>query len=226
MRDDDERLTAVIPAWNEGNTIAGVVTDVAKYTDEVIVVDDCSTDRTGEKARQAGATVIQHETNRGYDESIEDGFSLAVEHGATIVFTFDADGQHIAEDVPRVVEPIRATRADVVVGQRPTKARLTERLFALYTSCRLSVADPLCGFKAYRTSLYRAVGHFDDRSTIGTKLLLEAKKRGYRIEQVPIQLDKREDESRFGQQLEANWKITKALGRLIWFDLLTKVSPR
>jgi glycosyltransferase involved in cell wall biosynthesis len=221
----DERVVAVIPALNERRTIQTVVEDVLVHTDEVIVVDDGSTDETTERARDAGAVVRKHETNMGYDRSIDDGFTLAAERGATIVFTFDADGQHHAGDIPKMINPVLAEESDVMVGQRPAKARFGERLFATYTRTRLCVADPLCGFKVYRTEVYREVGHFDTHSTIGTQLMLEAKKRGYRIQQRRISLDEREDESRFGQQLKANWKILRAMTRLIWFDLTTP-SPK
>lgn len=221
----DEYIIAVIPALNEAGTIYDVVANVLTHVDEVVVVDDGSTDETASRAREAGAVVHGHETNRGYDRSIDDGFTLAAKRGATVVFTFDADGQHHPKDIPKMVEPILSGDADVVVGQRPVKARISEKVFAAYTRTRLGVSDPLCGFKVYRTEVYRDVGHFDTRSTIGTQLMVEAKKRGYNLQQRPVHLDEREDQSRFGQRLEANWKILAAMIRLIWFDLTTTPSP-
>lgn len=221
-----ERVAAVIPALNEAATIRNIVSDVLRHADEVIVVDDGSTDGTAESAEAGGAVVHRNEATRGYDRSIEEGFRLAAERGASVVFTFDADGQHHAEDIPELVDPILAGEADLVVGRRPAKARISELLFAIYTRTQLGVSDPLCGFKAYHISVYRDIGHFDTHSTIGTQLMLEAKRRGYDLEQRQIKLTEREDESRFGQQLGANWKILRAMFRLIWFDLTIRFSPR
>jgi glycosyltransferase involved in cell wall biosynthesis len=223
---NDEYIIAVIPALNEEGTISDVVANVLTHVDKVVVVDDGSADETASRAREAGAVVHRHETTRGYDQSIDDGFALAAKRGATVVFTFDADGQHHSEDIPKMIEPILSGEADVVVGQRPIKARISEKMFAAYTRRRLGVADPLCGFKVYRTEVYRDIGHFDTRSTIGTQLMVEAKKRRYNIQQRPVHLDEREDESRFGQQLEADWKILAAMMRLIWFDLTTTPSSK
>jgi len=224
MKISEECIVAVIPALNEDEKIESIVTEVADHTDYVVVVDDGSTDKTGQRAREAGAVVVTHEENKGYDQSIDDGFVKAEALGATVVFTFDADGQHFAADIPRVLAPIRAGTADVVVGIRPTKARISEYLFGLYSSTRIGVADPLCGFKAYRIEVYRDAGCFDSHSTIGTQLMLQADKHGYDIEQTGIQLAEREDEPRFGRRLEANWKIFQAIGRLAWFDLTTTAS--
>lgn len=222
----EEKVAAVIPALDEGQTIQSVVAAVSKYVDEVVVVDDGSTDATSERAIEAGAVVHTHRTNQGYDRTIDDGFDIATGRGATIVVTLDADGQHNPEDIPNVLEPIRSGRADVVVGRRPAKARFSEMLYAAYTRARIGVADPLCGFKAYQTEVYREVGYFDTESTIGAQLMFEAIKRGFELKQVPIQLDKRDDQPRFGRRMEANWKILAALARLIRFDLTTISYPR
>lgn len=222
---DDEKVAVVVPALNEEATICEVVEEAMPYVDNVVVVDDGSSDQTASIARKAGATVISHSENLGYDRSIEDGFGCAIKKGATIVITFDADGQHIADDIPSILAPIQAGTADVVVGRRPTRNRVSEQFFALYASYRLGISDPLCGFKAYRAEVYRDVGHFDEHKTIGTQLTFEAQKIGYTIEEVDVSIAERVDSSRFGQQLEANVKILSGLCRLIVFDLTAKGSP-
>lgn len=211
-----ERVIAVIPALNEGRTIASVVTGLEPYVDEVVVVDDGSTDDTAEKASDAGATVVSHGRNLGYDRSLADGVRVAADNQATIIVTFDADDQHCPEDIPAVLDPIQSGDAAVVIGRRPNPARITEALFAYYTRTRFGVTDPLSGFKAYRTSVYREVGHFSPYTSIGTHLMLEAHKRGHDITEVDIQFEDRDDDSRFGQSLEANWKIFRAMLRSIY----------
>lgn len=220
-----KKVVVVIPALNEEATIGEVVEEAIRHVDNVVVVDDGSSDQTASIACEAGATVVSHSENLGYDRSIEDGFGYAVRNGAAIVITFDADGQHIADDISSILAPIQAGKADIVVGRRPTRSRVSEQFFGLYASYRLGISDPLCGFKAYRTEVYRNIGHFDEHKTIGTQLIFEAQKIGYTIEEVDVSIADRVDNPRFGQQLEANMKILAGLCRLIIFDLITRHSP-
>lgn len=221
-----ERVVVVIPALDEERTIGDVVAGVRPFVDEVLVIDDGSTDETSRRARAAGATVYRHPTNQGYDRSIETGFRLAADRDASVVVTFDADGQHLADDLPAVLDPILYGGADVVVGQRPRRARAAERLFARYMRSRFGIHDPLCGLKAYRIEVYLDVGYFDEHSSIGTRLTVEAITRGYDVDQVSIRLAGRGDQPRFGQRLEANWKILRAMARILWLDWRTTVSSR
>ncbi len=211
----EHKVVMVIPALNEEDTIASVLANVKKYVDAVIVVDDGSADRTACYARGQGATVLSHNECCGYDKSIDDGFALAAQIGATILITFDADGQHHPQDIPMILEPITAGTADVVVGKRPYHARITEYIFALVGKLKAGIDDPLCGLKAYSVRVYNDVGHFDTVKSIGTQLMFEAKKRGYRIAQRDIALSRRRDEPRFGTRLKANWKILKAICKIL-----------
>jgi len=212
---NDDKIVMVIPALNEEKTIASVIANVKKYVDAVIVVDDGSTDKTAFYAEQQGAVVLSHNENHGYDKSIDDGFNLGAQIGATILITFDADGQHHPEDIPMILEPITTGTADVVVGKRPYRARIAEYLFALIGKLKANIDDPLCGLKAYSIKVYNDVGHFDTIKSIGTQLMFEASKRDYRITQRDITLNSRHDEPRFGTRLIANWKIFKAILKIL-----------
>ena len=212
---DDKKIIAVIPALNEEKTISKVTRGVKKYVDEIIVVDDASTDKTAFIAQRDGAVVLSHKNNRGYDKSIDDGFALAAKSGATIILTFDGDGQHNPEDIPKIIEPILNGEAEVVVGKRPHNARIAEYLFALVAKIKANIADPLCGLKAYHIRVYNDIGYFDRISSIGTQLMFSAKKRRYRIVQKDITLNERGDIPRFGRRIKANLKILKAIIRTI-----------
>src|SRR6185437_9990885 len=125
-----KKVVAVIPAYNEGKTVRKVAAELKKVVDEVIVVNDCSTDNTAKEAGQAGAVVLNHTQNGGYDKSIDDGFKKAAELGADIIFTIDADGEHKVSDVPRLLAPILDGSADIVVSQRPYTTHFAEKIFA------------------------------------------------------------------------------------------------
>jgi glycosyltransferase involved in cell wall biosynthesis len=211
------RVIAVIPAFNEAKTIAAVVQSLRAHVAEVIVVDDHSSDPTGEEARRAGAVVLRNDANLGYDGSINAGFAEAAHRGADIILTFDADGEHDAADVPRLVAPIAEDRADIVAGQRPRTTAFAEKLFALYTRLRYGIGDPLCGLKAYRRSVYDAVGQFDTVKSIGTELMIKGLQKKFRIALLPIVLHRRvDDSSRFyARRLRANLKILRAAWRVL-----------
>lgn len=211
------KSVAVIPAFNEGKTIFSVIIDVKKFASEAIVVNDASSDDTAEVARRAGAMVISHERNQGYDTTLNDGFSEAAKIGADIIFTIDADGEHSPTDIPKMLTPIEEGRADIVLGQRPHTTHLSEAIFALYTRLRFGVADPLCGFKAYRTSVYTKFGAFDTFGSIGTELAFRGISAGFSKALVPIELKTREnDSSRFyARSFRANLKILRAMWRTI-----------
>ncbi len=209
------KITAVIPALNEEETISQVLKGVKRYADEIILVNDGSTDRTGALAEEEKVEIITHEKPLGYDKSINDGFALAAERGAGIIFTFDSDGQHNPEDIPVVVSPIIEGNADVVVGRRGHYPRVTERVFAIVARMKANVSDPLCGLKAYHIKVYNDIGFFDRISSIGTQLMFNAARRGYVIVQRDINVNRRKDTSRFGGKIKANWKIFLAMTKII-----------
>lgn len=206
---DRPRVAIVIPAWNEAATIADVVRGAREYG-LPIMVDDGSNDQTAALAREAGAEVVVHEKNRGYEGALNSGFRRAAELECEIIVTADADGQHDPTLVAKFVDAIDAG-ADVVIGIRSRRQRVGEHLFALYTRARFGIEDPLCGMKAYRRSVYDALGHFDSRRLVGTELALFAAKRRYRIGQTAFQVRERQGASRFGQVFKGNYRILRAL---------------
>ena len=207
----EKKVIAVIPALNEEKTISKVIRGVKKYVDEIILVDDASTDKTAIIAQRDGAIVLSHKNNQGYDKSIDDGFVLAAKRGATIILTFDGDGQHNPEDIPKIIEPILNGEADVVVGKRPHYARIAEYLFAVVAKIKANIDDPLCGLKAYHIRVYTDIGYFDRIASIGTQLMFNAKRRGYGVIQKNITLNERVDIPRFGRRVKANLRIFKAI---------------
>ena len=213
------KVAIVIPAYNEAATIAGVVRDVAAFG-TVIVVDDCSTDATAALAREAGAEVVSHDRNRGYDGALQSGFEKAAELDIDITATFDADGQHRATTLAAILEPLTDGRVDLVLGLRAEPARIAERLFSLYTRLRFGVGDILCGLKGYRMSLYHQHGRFDGSRSIGTELALYALKQGSSFATAPVPIHPRTAGSaRFGGTLKANGRILRALFLAMMADL-------
>lgn len=211
---DRSRVGIVIPALNESATISKVVNEAASYG-MPIVVNDGSTDCTAELAEIAGAVVVSHKHNLGYDAALNSGFKRASDLGHEIIITLDADGQHLPELIAKFVEILEGN-VDVVMGIRSQRQRLAEHFFAWYTNLRYGIKDPLCGMKGYKACLYRKLGHFDSYGSVGTELMLFAAMNQYRLEQIPLAVRARSGQPRFGSIIKGNLKIFSALIVAIW----------
>ena len=112
------RSLAVIPCYNEEATIGSVVLKAKRHVDEVLVIDDGSTDTTIKIAEYAGAKVLKHSKNKGYGSAIQSGFKYARENNFDILTTLDGDGQHDADSIPTVMTAILEEGADISIGSR------------------------------------------------------------------------------------------------------------
>lgn len=206
---DRPRVAIVIPALNESETISSVVIGVKEYG-EAIVIDDGSSDGTVTKARQAGAFAVSHNRNMGYDAAIATGFNTANQRDCDFLITIDADGQHELSAIPDILK-LLVDGADIVVGNRDHKQRLFEHVFGWYTYFRWGIRDPLCGIKGYRLDLFRETGKFDSYGSIGTELLIYALYKNKSVDQIPVNVNRRNGTSRFGGVIKSNAKIFRAL---------------
>ncbi len=183
---NNHRISAIIPAYNESERVGKVIDEVSPYVDEIVVVDDGSSDETAVVAQKAGAhQVIRHEVNRGYLEAIKSGFKAAT---GDIVVTIDADGEFAASDIPRLVAPIIAQQADMVQGHRNIVPRISERFLSWLANKMAPVGDTGTGFRALRRDLAQSL-NIRGKCICGV-LALEAAYRGAKIVDVPVQLQK------------------------------------
>lgn len=130
----DIRVCIVLPAWNEGEVIGGVVAEVQKalntspYTGEIVVVNDGSKDDTSKIARKQGAIVIDQILNTGQGGAVATGMSYAEQNGFDIGVTMDSDGQHAAKDVFRGIDELIKQDADLLIGSRLIDSRGMSRV--------------------------------------------------------------------------------------------------
>jgi polyprenyl-phospho-N-acetylgalactosaminyl synthase len=115
---DASGIAVVIAAYNEAKVIAGVVREVTARGYDVILVDDGSQDGTPAIAREAGARVVVHPVNLGQGAALQTGIELALAHGADFIVTYDADGQHHADDIENLVVALKTQHADFALGNR------------------------------------------------------------------------------------------------------------
>lgn len=206
---DRSKIGLVIPAYNESATIYDVVKAASEYG-QPIVVNDCSNDDTAKLAKQAGALVVDHLTNLGYDAALNSGFAKAAELDCQFIITLDADGQHNPKLIQKFIDELDKG-VDVVLGIRSNKPRASEHLFAFMTRVRFGIQDPLCGMKGYNIQAYNKLGHFDSYRSIGTELMLFAARNKLSMVQIPFKVGERQDAPRFGSSLKANIKILRAM---------------
>ena len=163
-----KRITVIIPALNEEKKIGQVIDGIPRFVDHVVVVDDGSTDRTGEIAREKGAVVLRHAFNRGVGAAFNSGRRLALELNDDIAMNIDADGQFNPADIKTLIEPIVQGAADFVtasrfkdVAFRPQMSKIKywgnqvmSSLISRMTGQKFY--DVSCGFRAYsRESLLK-----------------------------------------------------------------------
>ena len=176
-------ITAVIPAFNEGQRISNTVKMVTRYVDEVLVIDDGSRDDTALQAKAAGGRVLRQASNQGYIAAIKRGFAEAK---GEIVVTIDADGELPAERIPDLVQPILDDKADMVQGHRQFVPRPSEQFLTWLASQRAPVGDSGSGFRALRTELARQL-RLNGACICGI-FSLEVFALGGRIVEIPIHL--------------------------------------
>lgn len=206
-------ICIVIPAFNEEKTIGSVIQGlVDRY--RVIVVDDCSNDRTQEISEAHGAIVERSAVNVGYDGALNIGFRKALELGTSYLITADADGQHSQEAIVNCADLLLDGHT-LVLGVRDGMQRYGERLFSFITK-KIGVSDPLCGLKGYGRLAFRDKKSFDSYNSIGTDLLFYAISQGNKPYQFNITMKARADRPRFGSGVSANKKIVKAMLLSIW----------
>ena len=206
---EKHKVAIVIPAFNEQDTIYNEVKSV-KENGIVIVVNDASIDDTEKRALKAGAIVVNHKINKGYDEALNSGFIKANELDCDIIITFDADGQHDPYVIKKFIMLLNSGY-DVVIGIRSNFQRLSEHIFSWVSKFKWGINDPLCGMKGYSSKVYKKLGHFSSYESIGTELCIFSQKFGFKIVQIPVQVQDRVGNSRMGGRMTANIKILYAL---------------
>ena len=191
MAETKPSVSAVIPAYFEEKTIASVVERCLPFVDEVLVVNDGSTDDTSINARNAGARVIENPRNMGVLKTIRRGMREAK---GDIIVTLDADGQHDPTEIPILVQPILDGKADLVMGARPSFPYWSEWFLTWLTSLRVPVKDAATGFRAIKHEIAAEMKVYGE-CTCGT-FVLEAARLGARVASVPISIREREGHRR------------------------------
>jgi glycosyltransferase involved in cell wall biosynthesis len=190
------RVCAIVPAFNESRAIADVVSRVREWVADVVVVDDGSTDGTGDAAARAGATVLRHEMNRGKGHAVRTGLAHVLAGPWTHVLLMDGDGQHRPADVPRLLEAAARADVELVVGapvfrkDAMPRARYYSNVIGSWALSRfvgVPVGDSQSGFRVIRCDALRRLTLTSRGYEIETEMLIRLRQRGARIASVPVE---------------------------------------
>jgi len=190
------KITIGIPAYNEEENIAEIITKLQSITESIIVCNDGSSDSTSDIAKKMGVMVIDHSKNLGYGAAIRSIFLKAKELEADILVTFDADGQHRIEDVSKVIEPIKKENFDLVIGSRflgdvkniprYRKAGIETITKVTNLATNTKITDSQSGFRAYNKKILNEITPSEYGMGVSTEILIKANKKKFKIKEVPI----------------------------------------
>lgn len=189
------RVAAAVPAYEAAASIGAVVRGALGVVAEVLVVDDGSGDATSEAATLAGARVLRHAANRGKGRALRTAFDDLFGRGCDAVVTLDADGQHIPEEIPSLLDAARG--ADLVIGCREHLfremhgvRRASNRVSSHLISALAgeTIQDVQSGFRVYSRRLVRATGFPESRFEAESAVVVRAVRLGFRVAAVPVRL--------------------------------------
>jgi len=213
------RVCVILPAYNEEPSIGTVLDRIPDYVDEVVVVDDGSTDKTAKIAREKGAVVVGHSRNRGVGTAFQTGVKKALELNAGVTVNMDADGQFDPGDIEKLIEPIIRGEADFVTASRFVDTSITPKMPKIRHWGNIAMSglvsflvgqkfyDVSCGFRAYsREALLRL--NLLGRFTYTQETFLDLAFKDLVLKEVPVVVR--------GVREHGQSKVVKSLPRYIY----------
>ena len=185
----------VLPAFNEESNIAAVLDKINAQAIDAVVIDDGSSDSTGDVAYRHGAFVITHKNRGGKGASLRDGFAYVAGKEYDFVIALDSDGQHDPNEIPLFLRQAQISNADIIVGNRlwrptgmPIVRLFTNRFMSLVISalCGCWIPDSQCGFRLFRVKAISSIKIEGNKFEIDSEPLVKLARRGYAIESIPI----------------------------------------
>ncbi|MCD6097175.1 glycosyltransferase family 2 protein [bacterium] len=220
------KIFAVVPAYNEEKKIGQVIEGLKKYISDIIVVNDGSLDKTAQIAKEKGVVLVSHCFNLGLGAALRTGFCLALEKGADIILTFDADGQHNPDDLEKVITPILKGQADVVIGTRlkgkgnmPLSRKIISFLASLFTYIFYGkwVSDSQSGLRAFKRQALEKIKLSSQKMEVSSEIIGQIKKHNLCLKEVPI------SGIYTSYSLSKGQKIVSGSVRIVWDVLISKL---
>lgn len=214
----ETRILTALPVYNEESHVQAVLREVQKHVDDVVVINDGSTDATADElAAIPRVQVVTHDVNRGYGAALRTAFEYALQHDYDVLVTMDCDGQHQPQYVRTAARLLESGSEplDLVSGSRYLRSFRTNtvapeerrRINARITACLnerlgLSLTDAFCGFKAYRVASLEQLDITDDGYAMPLQLWVQAVHLGWRITEFAVPLLYLDEKRSFGGSLD------------------------
>lgn len=195
------KIMALMPAYNESATIGDVISKLQGEIDELVVVDDGSSDNTPEIAKNNGATVLRHSINRGVGAAVRTGYRFGTENNFDYIVQIDADGQHDPSYIPQLLEETKKGY-DIVIGSRFLNSSYRQYNFVRRSGIRfftalsnflspMDITDITSGFRVYRVSSLKKLSPVQDEHW-AVEQTLEAAKKGFKIKEISVEMPTRD----------------------------------
>jgi glycosyltransferase involved in cell wall biosynthesis len=222
LRDGPDNLWIVIPAYNEGPRLKDTLQGLCGRYPHIVVVDDGSGDDTGAAALGCPVWLLRHVVNCGQGAALQTGIDFALRQGADIIVTFDADGQHSADEIDRLVEPVRSGHCDVALGSRFLGEAiglvwtrwLVLKLGVLFTRVfsRIHVTDTHNGLRAFNRRAAGAIRITQNRMAHASEILDQIRLHGLRFTEVPVTIRYTDATREKGQ---SSWNAVRIVWQLV-----------
>ncbi|MBI4378324.1 MAG: glycosyltransferase family 2 protein [Nitrospinae bacterium] len=201
----NKNILAIVPAYNEENSIAGVIGDIKRYLPEadIVVINDASADRTADVVRVIpGVRIIDLPINLGIGSAVQTGFRYALRNNYDMAVQIDGDGQHMASEVKKVLRPVIDGIADMSIGSRYLEKkgflssplrRFGNFIFMIVNSTliRQRITDNTSGFRAYSKEALRFLNRYYPSDYPEPESVVLLARSGFRIMEVPVIMKER-----------------------------------
>ena len=242
-----QKILTALPVYNEVNHLEPVLSEVRKYSQAILVVDDGSTDGTSKLLDElSDLFVIHHPTNRGYGAGLRSAFEFAQEHEYDAIVTIDCDGQHQPCLIPSLAESLKSPEdVDIVSGSRylqsfagdtppPEARRAINMRFnqLIQDELGLNLTDSFCGFKAYRVSALSRLDVTEFGYAMPMQFWVQVVAQNLKFREYPVPLIYLEEERSFGGSLDYSEQRLKYYLEVFeaekhrWKDELVQAKPK
>jgi len=219
-----KRIVAIVPAFNEEENIRVVIKDLRMYQPEIkiVVINDCSGDNTEAIVNEMSETVLSLPINLGIGGAVQTGLRYARDNGFDIAIQFDGDGQHMAEEIEKIITPVINSEADVVNGSRFLGAggyksnflrRVGIRLFMLVNSLMIGsrITDNTSGFRAFNSQAISFLACYYPQDYPEPQAIIELYRNKFRIKEVAVAMKERTRGSTSIKALSSVYYMVKVL---------------